>query len=159
MGRILPEQNRSLRRKLRAKKGPLSSQVVTQRTRSTYMRACTWFFSWMVAMRMGIPSDALEFDAVVCTGIEYLWQSGDGRSFAGHLISGLEFFCTFLHANLKGSWRLWRAWGRQELPTRAPPLTPLMAWALASVIWEWGFCDCAVLIILGFKTFLRTDEL
>ena len=110
-------------------------------------------------MRMGIPHETLEFDAAVCAGIEYLWESGDGRGLAGHLISGLEFFCDFLHGQLKGSWRLWRAWGRQELPTHAAPFTPLMAWSLAGVLSEWGFLDCAVLIILGFETFMRTGEL
>ena len=156
---MLPAKVRAQRVVDRHRKGPLRQLLIAPRTSKEYTRACRWFFAWLVQECIEIRGSLWEMDQLVCKGIEYLWQSGDTRGMVGNLISGLEHFVTCLHGNLKGSWRLWRAWGRQELPHRAPPLTPAMVWAIAHVLWQWKFADCAALVLLGFDTFLRTGEL
>ena len=56
-----------------------------------------------------------------------------------------------LHSTLQAPWRLHAAWGRTELPVRAPPFTPLLLYGLAQL--------AADSVIWGFHSFARTGEL
>ena len=143
----------------RAKAGPLAEKQVSKSTQTQYTFAVVWFFSWVAANRLTLPRDPWQIDLIVCEAVETLWQEGESRGMCGHLLSGLSLGLPPLRGHLSGAWRLWNAWGKQELPVRAPPLTLTMAQALATVSWEWGFSDVAVLIIIGFLCFLRTEEI
>ena len=48
-------------------------------------------------------------------------------------MSGLGHFIPAVKPHLLASWRLHSAWSRAELPCRAPPFTPLLAYALAQL--------------------------
>lgn len=100
-----------------------------------------------------------EMDGLVCEAVEMLCEEGESRSFCGLLLSGFAHLIDALRGNLKGSWRLWTAWGKCEIPTRAPPLSWEMMAALADVMVAWDLVDMAILLVVGFVTFLRTDEL
>ena len=138
--------------------GPLKKRIVKDRTKKAYDKACLWFFRWVVAWGIQLPSELWGFDDLVCTGIECLWEEGENRSVAGNLISGLQHATPPLAGCLKGSWRLWNAWGRAEIPMRAPPLTWEMTKALSYVMLRWDCMDCALLLLIGFLSFLRTSE-
>ena len=61
--------------------------------------------------------------------------------------------------HIHGSWRLHSAWGKAELPARAPPLTLVLVYALAHYCRSKGWTDTLVLLLLGFHTYARTGEL
>ena len=147
------------RRLARRQIGRLADTLVKPRTAKAYDAAVSWFFVWLVQMSLGLPASVWEFDLVVCEAIEAAWQDGDNRDLVGNLLSGLSHKVPSLRGCLKGSWRLWNAWGRHELPARAPPLTPGMVFGLAGVLWSWELHDMAILVLLGFEFFLRTNEL
>ena len=86
--------------------------------------------------------------------IEELWHDGDPKSYAGDTLIGLGHFIPSVKPHLVASWRLHAAWGRSELPARAPPFT-----VAAQLAFEAGWPDTAVLFILGFHTFARSGEL
>ena len=58
-----------------------------------------------------------------------------------------------------GSWRLHAAWGRAELPARAPPFAAMLVYALAQLALQWGWADTSLLLVLGFHTVARSGEL
>ena len=138
--------------------GPLKKCIIKERTKKAYDKACLWFFGWVIAWGLRLPSETWGFDDLVCAGIECLWEEGENRSVAGNLISGLQHATPPLSGCLKGSWRLWNAWGRAEIPMRAPPLTWEMVKSLSYVLLMWDCRDCALLLLIGFLSFLRTSE-
>eukprot|EP00435_Cladocopium_sp_Y103_P021060 s3166_g5.t1 len=95
----------------------------------------------------------------VSSFIEELWEQGDPKGWAGDCLSGLGHFIPACKPYLVGSWRLHSAWGRAELPCRAPPFTPLLLYAVAQSAVNHDWTDLAVLLILGFHTFARAGEL
>lgn len=143
----------------RAKVGPLAEKQVSNSTQAKYTFAVVWFFRWVAIHQVTMPREPWQIDQLVCQAVETLWQEGESRGMCGNLLSGLSLGMPPLRGHLTGSWRLWSAWGKQELPIRAPPLTLAMAQAVAAVCWEWGFSDVAVLVTVGFLCFLRTEEI
>eukprot|EP00435_Cladocopium_sp_Y103_P031880 s1016_g8.t1 len=51
------------------------------------------------------------------------------------------------------------SWNRAELPDRALPFTPLIAYGLAQLAFEKGWEDLCLILLLGFTVFARTGEL
>ena len=58
----------------------------------------------------------------------------------------------------KGSWRLYGAWQRIELPARAPPFPELVLNGLAGHAVATGQYALAICLMLGFHCVLRTGE-
>ena len=74
-------------------------------------------------------------------------------------MSGLQFQVPGLRGQLPECWRLWKHWGNQEAPVRAPPLTREAVLALAYYMYEWGYQAASLLTVLGFYRFMRTSEI
>ena len=106
----------------RQKSGRLSTQVVAPRTLTRYKKSCLWFFQLLSAWGKSIPSSTYDFDELVSWSIDVAWSEGEGRNLIGDLLSGLAHLVPALRTQLPAAWRLWRAWGRLELPARAWPL-------------------------------------
>ena len=143
----------------RAQIGRLQNTVVKPRTLVGYNAACKWFFTWMIAMQLALPAEVWEFDVVICEAIEAAWAEGENRNLIGNLLSGIVNKIPAIRGNLRGSWRLWSAWGKQELPLRAPPFTPDMVLAMAGIMLAWSMADVTALLLLGYDCSLRTNEL
>ena len=149
---------KALRRNQRADIGRLSNTLIKPYTAQLYTVACEWFFSWMFANNLLVPIDTIEFDDMVAEAIESAWEEGESRALVGNVLSGLEHFVTGLRGSLKRGWKLWRQWGLQELPDRAPPLSLEGAMAMAGVLWDRGWLLEALLLVFAFDAFLRTSE-
>eukprot|EP00439_Symbiodinium_sp_Y106_P001984 s9449_g1.t1 len=81
------------------------------------------------------PSRWVRKRAVSCF-IEELWEDGDPKAYASDTLSGLGHFIPSVKPHLISSWRLHAAWGRSELPARAPPFTVALIYALAQLAFE-----------------------
>jgi len=150
---VLSRPSKAERAQLRKPSGHLSSQVVAPRTLLRYRKSCLWSFQLLASWGKRIPSSTYEFDELIAWSIDVAWEEGEGRNLIGNLL------IPALRTQLPASWRLWRAWGRFELPARAWPLGPTQVTAMAAVAWEWGVQDVALLLMLGFHGFLRTAEI
>ena len=106
-----------------------------------------------------LAETTFEFDLQLIEYVEAEWHEGGTRSNIGNLLSGLHHFVPPLRGMLRGSWRLHTAWGKQEMPDRAPPVPRLMVQALAGLALSLGFWDVALCILLQFELFLRTGEM
>ena len=90
--------------------------------------------------------------------IEELWEEGDSRYLAQDALSSLQHFEPQLKRRLLQSWRLIKAWQRFEIPSRAPPFTPLTLSVLAGWL-QTHQPELALAVAVGFKGLLRTGEL
>eukprot|EP00971_Amphidinium_carterae_P071084 1405431-Amphidinium_carterae.1 len=84
---------------------------------------------------------------------------GDCKSLAANVLSGIQHFVPNCRHHIAASWRLYSAWGRTELPTRAPPLPKLHMLALAAYCRDQQWTSTGILLVLGFHTWLRSGEL
>ena len=101
----------------------------------------------------------MRLDQVLAEFLEKLWEDGEPKDCTSDALSGLGHFIPAVKPHLLASWRLHSAWSRAELPCRAPPFTPLLAYALAQDAFQRGWRGTAVFIIPGFHTFARSGEL
>ena len=138
-----------MRAAARRKKGPLRFLVVKPRTVTVYRTTCAWFFALLREQGIAVPATEEPFDDLLCDHAEEAWQEGDPRGNLGNLLSGLTFFVPRLKKKLPCSWRLFAAWGRNELAERGRPLDRLEIVALAGIAASWDFLDVALLLLLG----------
>ena len=139
----------------RSKEGSLKSSLIKPYTRKIYWEALLWFFAYMDHFLVELPTDHRELDPLVQEAIELAWHQGEARALVGNLLSGLEHFIPSFRSNLKGSWRLWKQWGKRELVSRAPPVDPRTVLALCYYMHTWGHPEAAVVTLLAFHRFLR----
>jgi hypothetical protein len=150
--------SRAARVKQRAAVGPLSATILAPATVRRYTVACQWLFQAMSMMNLDIGSEPMAFDRVICQIIDAAWEEGESRNLMGDILSGIQHFVPQLKGQLQGSWRLFTAWGRRELPCRATPLSYDAACAIAAAMWRWSFFDAALTCLLCFHCILRTAE-
>eukprot|EP00438_Fugacium_kawagutii_P004456 Skav232379 [mRNA] locus=scaffold1077:196454:198747:- [translate_table: standard] len=103
--------------------------------------------------------DLTHIDNIVCDYIELQWSRGEPLSYISDALCGLHHFWAELRGRLRNSWRLFKSWRRVETPSRAPPLTALLARAFIAKLVEDNEIAAATLISLGFHALLRTGEL
>jgi integrase len=139
--------------------GPLSSLLINARTLKRYTTALQIFFQWTLAERISLEVTEWELDEICGRFIDVCWQEGEAKGVAGDVLSALQHRIPSLKRNLNGSWRLFTAWNRHEMPSRAPPLPEFVALAIAGVLHAWQRTDAALLVALAFYGFMRTGEM
>jgi len=124
-----------------------------------YTKAVDSFFVWMDERGITMPNDPDSLDTLVSERIEDLWQEGDAKAQAGDVLSGLSHFVETVRGKLPGAWRLFTAWGKAELPSRAPPLSVDMVLGMMGYALNVGDVRFAAALALGFHCLLRSAEL
>ena len=147
------------RRVQRSRIGTLRGLIIRPGTETRYNKQLQIFFKWMDSEGLELPDEHIRLDEIVGQYIEYLWECGDPRGWAGDCLSGLSHHLPFVKGNLKGAWRLFQAWQRAELPARATPFTYQTLSGMAGVFLHWGDTRTAVGLLLGYHGILRTGEL
>eukprot|EP00972_Heterocapsa_arctica_P034651 5102759-Heterocapsa_arctica.AAC.1 len=66
---------------------------------------------------------------------------------------------TYTKRSLVLSWSLLSAWGKVEMPARAPPCSEQITLGLCGMALLSARVDLAVVILIGFHSFLRTGEM
>ena len=158
-GRGTRHRTRGQRIAERQQKGRLRDNLVSPRTLGRYRLAVRAYLHFLKGTNSTLPSSLVALDQSLEFYIESLWELGESKSMAGDLLSGLGHFLPAVRRHMVGAWRLHGAWGRAELPARAPPLTPLFTYALAQAAFNKSWPDTATFLLLGFDTFARPAEL
>ena len=96
-----------------------------------------------------------EFDLPVSEFIEYLWVSGEPKSWANDTCSGLQHHVPNLRGKLVGSWRLLKAWSKTELPNRATPMSLVVLQAFMGMALKEHDLNHALCYALCFQGLLR----
>ena len=102
---------------------------------------------------------SVDLDAIVVEWIEAQWVAGEALTYIADCLSGLHFFWPELRGLLRQAWRMFKQWRRIETPTRAPPMTAVLARAFVARAVATGNLRFAALIAIGFHSLLRTGEL
>ena len=158
LGRVLARRSRHERATDRQLLGPLHLSRVERATLERYKLGCHRFFVFLRQHEFSMPSSARSLDRLLCEFIEELWQQGDPRSWVSQCLSGISFFLPHLRHSLAGAHALSTTWARQELPARAPPLVPLLVYAIADYFRERQWQDTLVCWLLCWHTLSRPGE-
>ena len=100
-----------------------------------------------------------EFDDAVSEYIEFLWESGEPKSYANYTLAAIQHFRPQSKQHMPWSWKLAKIWNQVEMPVRATPMSPKVMLAFAGVAVQWGQPVFAWLLVIAFALFLRTGEI
>ena len=157
--RLIAAASKQARADARSHVGPLSELLVSQKTLDVrYRPACRRFFESIASQSSVLATTDIGIDAQIAAYIENLWEEGEGRNSAGDIISAMSLFCPHLKGSLCCSWQLFKAWAKQEMPARAPPMPELWVLAAVALAQRKGWDDVGLVIGVAFYGLLRTTE-
>ena len=148
--RVCARRTKEQRQKDRQKAGPLRNSVVREGTGRRYQLAMMRFTVWLRLQNRQCPRTPAQADTVIPEYIEMLWAEGEPKAWAGDTVSAMLFFYPCCSRRLTDSWRLSNAWGKAELPCRAPPFLNIMIYALVHFMMSQKWHDTALLLVLCF---------
>ena len=139
----------------KARKGIILRDVgISVRTQERYYEAVS-----KILPRLETCDNVATMDEVISDWIEESFQKGMSLNTIGNALSGLHYFIPATKKKLPACWKLFGTWRRFEIPSRAPPITADLVWAMVSKALQDGDFSLAALLGLGFHCFLRTGEL
>jgi hypothetical protein len=106
---IVECQNKQERKQRRWQLGSLQQLVIKRSTELRYERAFRCFLQYLSGERQ----TAQEF-------IEFLWEEGEGQSFAADVLSAIQHYQPSMRRCLNGSWRLIRHGSVMKFPQELP---------------------------------------
>ena len=142
----------------RAQLGPLRSLLVSPRCNARYTAAVTRFIETMSLLFVLCADDLFTLDHQLSYYLELLWQEGEPRALAADTVCGLQHMLNVRRC-FPGSWRLFGAWSRTEVPFRAAPLPLNALFGVAGALLSRGEIGAAALVICGCNCLLRTGEM
>ena len=139
----------------RARKGIILRDVgISARTQERYYEAVRQLLPHVERCK-----DMEAMDETISDWIEDSFRKGLSLNTIGNALSGLHYFMPSTKRRLPSSWKLFGTWRRFETPSRAPPITGDLIWAMAGKALSEGDFSLGSLLLLGFHCFLRTGEL
>ena len=151
-------EDAGLRLRARLGRGRLRDLGISNLTLKRYQEAVEAFIGWQLLWFRGVAGTVEQLDDHLSVYVEYLWESGDGRSKASQTLAGCQHFLLRRRA-FPQAWSLCRIWGSFELPQRTPPIPMQVLLALAGVAIAENRFEFAAGLLVGFRGFLRTGEL
>ena len=136
----------------------LHELLIEKRTLSKYNLATQWFLQWLGMVGFAVASSYDQLDFQLSEYLEFLWEVGQRYNLAGETLSSASHR-THAERKLPYSWRLLGAWNTHKNPVRAPPMSRLVAHAMAAAALRDSQPWMALSILIGFHAFLRTTEL
>ena len=153
---ILVARRRLERQQLRQALGTLRDRQVTTGTAARYHIQVLTFLN--LPSQAQLPRSLWDFDELLSARVEALWEEGDPKASASNLLAGIQHFFPPCRGHIPSAWRLLHAWGRAELPSRAPPLTLGIVKGFAGLAILQQRLDVGVCLLLAVHSFLRTGE-
>ena len=130
--------------------------IVSERTRVRYNTAVNSFLNLCGSIGL---SPFPNLDAALSRAIEVMWHEGEPKSRVNYLLAGVQHFCPGSRSRIPEAWQLAKAWHRNELPSRAPPFSPLVVSTLCMFWLTEGDSALATCALLAFHCFLPTGEM
>ena len=157
---IVECQNKQERKQRRRQLGSLQQLVIKRSTELRYERAFRCFLQYLSGERQTLGATKERVDTQAQEFIEFLWEEGEGQSFAADVLSAIQHYQPSMRRCLNGSWRLIKTWQRYEIPARAPPIT----WQILQILMgffhqQYQSPEVALGLGVAFRCLLRTGEL
>ena len=98
-------------------------------------------------------------DEAIADWIEEQFEKGAPLNTVADALSGIHYFVPSTRRGLPTSWKLFATWRKVEVPSRAPPLTSDLLWAMAAKALLDDNFELGALLLLGWHCMLRTGEM
>lgn len=134
------------------------NRLVNAGTRSRYEASVRVLLVWWEDNKL-TPKTIDDFDEAASEYVEACWAEGATLGEANDALSGLTHFLPRVAGKLRQAWRLTKAWGRAEPPTRAAPISPLIVLGLAGAAIRCDLLGVAAGLLVGFDGMLRSGEI
>ena len=146
------------RKASRAKRGKLADLLVSPGIRQRYDAAVAALLAFWKYYGL-FPASIWTLDQSTAAFVEQCWGEGEPYSLVSDALAGLQFFMPVARRHLQRSWKLMKAWSREEPSQRATPFSPILLLGFAGAAVAVGHIELAAFLLVGFDTFARTGEL
>ena len=102
---VLAVPDKSRRAAGRQKVGKLQDNMVGAVALKRYTLAVGLFLAWLAIMGIADADDWDALDRQACGYLEYLWENGESKGYAGDALSGIQRFL-MTRRRCPGSWKL-----------------------------------------------------
>ena len=131
--------SRAARAKARRRLGPLAKRTVGPQTRKLYDSALDLFSLWLKSEQLCWPRSEAEFSDRLMEIAEVLWQEGESKADLANLLSAFHDCMPSIDPCLRGAWRLYHVWKRDELAEQSTPAKQEWVEAMAGLALHWGW--------------------
>ena len=150
--------SRAARIEARRRLGPLAKRTVKETTRKLYDFAMALFKCWLRSEGLCWPFEDTELTERLMEYAQVLWEEGESKADLANLLSAFHDAEPAVDPFLRGAWRLYHIWKRDELQEQSTHAKREWAEAMAGLALQWGWTKAALLIMLSFWLLLRTAE-
>lgn len=132
---------------------------ISDKTLAIYKREVSLFMTYLEFHQLRMPRSYDRLDRTVANYSNRLYQEGEALTRAGWLLSGLRRLYPRIRKELAISQQWYNNWCRHHTPTRGIPLTWPITPGFVSLAMHQHWYNLALLYLVGFVFFLRTQEL
>ena len=132
---------------------------ISDRTLKIYRREVSLFFEHLEAHGIRIPRSYHALDEQLASYINHLYQEGEAITHGGWVLSALKRFYPRAKKELYTAQQYYTNWARQHVPDRATPITWKILQSFVGLAFHVQHFRLALLYLVGFVFFLRTNEL
>eukprot|EP00438_Fugacium_kawagutii_P015911 Skav211119 [mRNA] locus=scaffold2659:123518:130322:- [translate_table: standard] len=132
---------------------------ISARTLALYEHEVSQFLFHLEMEGRRPPRSYRRLDLAVANYINHLYQEGETLTKAGWLLSGMRRLYPRMRRELAIAQQWYNNWARQHAPARAVPLTWQLTQGFVALAIQQKWYNLALLFLIGFTFFLRTQEL
>ena len=132
---------------------------ISDRTLKIYRREVSLFFEHLEVNGIRIPRSYHALDEHLASYINHLYQEGEAITHGGWVLSALKRFYPRAKKELFTAQQYYTNWARQHVPDRATPITWKILQSFVGLAFHVQHFRLALLYLVGFVFFLRTNEL
>ena len=132
----------------------LNDAGITAKTQERYLAGLAQLLPILLHI-----NNLLQLDEAICQWIQTQWESGESIHIVSDALCGLHFFEPWTKRGIPTAWRIFSTWRKLESPSRAPPLTSLIVYAVANYAVCRDDIHFAAMLLVGFFGLLRTGEM
>lgn len=132
----------------------LKDAGITAKTQERYLAGLAQLLPILVHI-----NNLLQLDEAVCDWIQQQWELGESIHIVFDALCGLHVFEPWTKRGIPTAWRIFSTWRKLESPSRAPPLTSNIVYALANYAVAQDDIHFASMLLVGFFGLLRTGEM
>ena len=150
--------SRSAKAKARRQLGPLRKRTVGAQARKLYDKAMALFKLWLRSEGNCWPRSEAEFSDRLMEIAEVLWEEGESKADLANLLSAFHDAMPSIDPCLRGAWRLYHIWRRDEFAEQSTPAKQELVEAIAGLALHWRWPEMGLMVSLSFWCLLRTAE-
>ena len=154
----LTRVSRAAKAKARRRSGPLAKRTVGPQARKLYDAALDLFKLWLKSEGLCWPRSETELSDRLMEVAEVLWEEGESKADLANLLSAFHDAMPAIDPCLRGAWRLYHVWKKEELAEQSTPAKEEWVEAMAGLALHWQWPEMAVMIMLTYWCLLRTAE-